>query len=245
MLCICLINLNYMNTVSKNKQVLLVEDDPNLGLLLKEYLGHKNFDVTLKKNGEEGLFAFRKGRFDIVLLDVMMPKMDGFTVAEEIRKDDTEVPLIFLTAKSLKEDKIKGLTIGADDYITKPFSMEVLELKINAILRRTEKKEVLKPKDTYDAGHTVLDYKNQKLIYNEQETRLTTKENELLRLFFERKNDILERDVALRHVWHDDSYFTARSMDVFISKLRKYLKEDASISIINVHGTGYKLVENL
>jgi DNA-binding response OmpR family regulator len=234
-----------MSTLSTKKQVLLVEDDPNLGTLLKEYLTHKNFDVTLKRNGEEGLFAFHKGKFDIVLLDVMMPKMDGFTVAEEIRKENTEVPLIFLTAKSLKEDKIKGLTIGADDYITKPFSMEVLELKMNAILRRTEKKEVEKPKDEYRAGHTTLDYKNQRLIFKDSSIRLTTKENELLRLFFEKKNDVLERELALKHVWHDDSYFTARSMDVFISKLRKYLKADDSISIINVHGTGYKLVENI
>lgn len=234
-----------MNTAINNKQVLLVEDDPNLGMLLQEYLTHKQFNVVLKRNGEEGLFAFRKGSFDIVLLDVMMPKMDGFAVAEEIRKDNTEVPIIFLTAKSMKEDKIKGLTIGADDYITKPFSMEVLELKMNAILRRIEKKEVQTALDEYKAGHTILDYKNQKVIYNDQVTKLTTKENELLRLFFERKNAILEREVALKHVWQDDSYFTARSMDVFISKLRKYLRDDESLSIVNVHGTGYKLLENL
>lgn len=234
-----------MSTMPKNKNVLLVEDDPNLGMLLQEYLTHKDFHVVLKRNGEEGLLAYRKGSFDIILLDVMMPKMDGFTVAEEIRKDDAETPIIFLTAKSLKEDKIKGLTIGADDYITKPFSMEVLELKINAILRRVEKKEVAAAQDEYVAGHTTLDYKNQRLIFNEQITKLTTKENELLRLFFERKNNILEREVALKHVWQDDSYFTARSMDVFISKLRKYLKEDETLSIINVHGTGYKLLENL
>jgi two-component system, OmpR family, response regulator len=234
-----------MTAPAKNKQVLLVEDDPNLGMLLQEYLTHKNFDVTLKRNGEEGLFAYRKGSYDIVLLDVMMPKMDGFTVAENIREDDMETPIIFLTAKSLKEDKIKGLTIGADDYITKPFSMEVLELKINAILRRTEKKDVQPAQDEYLAGHTTLDYKNQRLVIDGQEQKLTTKESELLRLFFERKNNILERDVALKHVWQDDSYFTARSMDVFISKLRKYLRPDATLSIINVHGTGYKLVENI
>lgn len=234
-----------MSTMPKNKNVLLVEDDPNLGMLLQEYLTHKDFHVVLKRNGEEGLLAYRKGSFDIILLDVMMPKMDGFSVAEEIRKDDSETPIIFLTAKSLKEDKIKGLTIGADDYITKPFSMEVLELKINAILRRVEKKEVAVALDEYVAGHTTLDYKNQRLIFKEEVTKLTTKENELLRLFFERKNNILEREVALKHVWQDDSYFTARSMDVFISKLRKYLKEDTTLSIINVHGTGYKLLENM
>ncbi|MCO5230977.1 MAG: response regulator transcription factor [Chitinophagales bacterium] len=234
-----------MTMPGKNKQVLLVEDDPNLGILLQEYLSHKNFDVTLKRNGEEGLLAYRRGSFDILLLDVMMPKMDGFTLAEEIRKDNQDIPIIFLTAKSLKEDKIKGLTIGADDYITKPFSMEVLELKMNAILRRVEKIEVQAALDEYHAGHTLLDYKNQRIIFKDQNIKLTTKENELLRLFFERKNNILEREVALKHVWQDDSYFTARSMDVFISKLRKYLKDDETLSIVNVHGTGYKLLENL
>ncbi|MCO5234029.1 MAG: response regulator transcription factor [Chitinophagales bacterium] len=234
-----------MAIAARNKQVLLVEDDPNLGILLQEYLSHKQFDVTLKRNGEEGLLAYRRGSYDILLLDVMMPKMDGFTLAEEIRKDNQDIPIIFLTAKSLKEDKIKGLTIGADDYITKPFSMEVLELKMNVILRRVEKAEVQVALDEYHAGHTLLDYKNQKIVFNHQSIKLTTKENELLRLFFERKNNILEREVALKHVWQDDSYFTARSMDVFISKLRKYLKDDATLSIVNVHGTGYKLLENL
>lgn len=234
-----------MNTLTPKKRVLLVEDDPNLGMLLQEYLKHKNFDVELKRDGVEGLFAFRKSTFDIVLLDVMMPKKDGFTVAEEIRKDDSIVPIIFLTAKSLKEDKIKGLTIGADDYITKPFSMEILELKMNAILRRTEKHDVQTAQDEYTAGECVLDYKNHKLRVKGVETKLTTKENELLRLFFEKKNQVLERELALKHVWQDDSYFTARSMDVFISKIRKYLKEDEHLQILNIHGQGYKLVENV
>ena len=231
----------------ENKKVLLVEDDPNLGLLLEEYLGHKQYDVSLRTNGKEGLESYKNEDYDILLLDVMMPQMDGFTMAQEVRKLDREVPIIFLTAKSMKEDKIKGYTIGADDYITKPFSMEVLELKMNAILRRVEDKEsesevVL---DTYEVGNSILDYKNRSLKVNgAEETRLTTKENELLRLFFERKNSVLERDIALNKVWNNDSYFTARSMDVFISKLRKYLKSDDRISIINVHGVGYKLVEN-
>jgi two-component system OmpR family response regulator len=226
------------------KKVLLVEDDPNLGTLLQEYLKHKNFDVELKRDGSDGLLAFRRGKFDIVLLDVMMPKKDGFEVAEEIRKDNQEVPIIFLTAKSLKEDKIKGLTIGADDYITKPFSMEILELKMNAILRRTEKKDVKVALDTYKVGNSLLDYKNHKIIINNKETKLTTKEAELLRLFFERKNELLEREFALKHVWQDDSYFTARSMDVFISKIRKYLKDDETLQILNIHGQGYKLLDN-
>lgn len=233
-----------MNIATQQKRVLLVEDDNNLGLLLQEYLGHKNYEVDLRRNGDEGLLAYRKNKYDIILLDVMMPKKDGFTVAEEIRKDDYDTPIIFLTAKSLKEDKIKGLSIGADDYITKPFSPDILELKMNAILRRTMKPEVQPAQDEYFAGKTALDYKNQRLIYNGEITKLTTKENELLRLFFEKKNGILERDIALKHVWHDDSYFTARSMDVFISKIRKYLRNDTTLTIINVHGTGYKLIEN-
>jgi DNA-binding response OmpR family regulator len=233
-----------MNIATQQKRVLLVEDDNNLGLLLQEYLGHKNYEVDLRRNGDEGLLAYRKNKYDIILLDVMMPKKDGFTVAEEIRKDDYDTPIIFLTAKSLKEDKIKGLSIGADDYITKPFSPDILELKMHAILRRTMKPEVQPAQDDYFAGKTTLDYKNQRLIFNGEITKLTTKENELLRLFFEKKNGILERDVALKHVWHDDSYFTARSMDVFISKIRKYLRNDTTLTIINVHGTGYKLIEN-
>lgn len=173
--------------IDTKKKVLLVEDDPNLGMLLQEYLHHKNFEVDLKRNGDEGLLAYRRGQYDMILLDVMMPKKDGFAVAEEIRSEDMQTPIIFLTAKSLKEDKIKGLTIGADDYITKPFSMEVLELKINAILRRTDKLEKPPIQDEYEAGNTRLDYKNQKLIYKGKEQHLTTKENELLRMFFERK----------------------------------------------------------
>lgn len=228
----------------KKRRILLVEDDTNLGALLQEYLGHKNFEVDLMRNGVEGLTAYKQGEYDILLLDVMMPKKDGFTLAEEIRATDTEVPIIFLTAKSMKEDKIKGLTIGADDYITKPFSMEVLELKINAILRRTEKNEVEPPKDSYKVGDTVLDYKHQQLVHQGKTTHLTTKENELLRLFCERPNQVLERETALKQVWNNDSYFTARSMDVFISKLRKYLRPDEKLSIVNVHGVGYKLLVN-
>ncbi len=233
-----------MSNQDELKKVLLVEDDPNLGILLQEYLGHKNYAVELKRNGVEGLAAFKQNTYDILLLDVMMPKKDGFTLAQEIREMDAEVPIIFLTAKSMKEDKIKGLTLGADDYITKPFSMEVLELKINAILRRVEKNEIEPAKDFYEIGDTRLDYKHQKLFYNGESVHLTTKENELLRLFCERPNKILERELALNQVWNNDSYFTARSMDVFISKLRKYLRPDEKLSIVNVHGVGYKLVVN-
>lgn len=233
-----------MSNKEELKKVLLVEDDPNLGILLQEYLGHKNYAVDLKRNGVEGLTAFKQESYDILLFDVMMPKKDGFTLAKEVREMDKDIPIIFLTAKSMKEDKIKGLTIGADDYITKPFSMEVLELKINAILRRIEKNDVEPAKDAYQVGDTKLDYKHQKLIYDGNSVHLTTKENELLRLFCERPNQILERELALNQVWNNDSYFTARSMDVFISKLRKYLRPDEKLSIVNVHGVGYKLVVN-
>ena len=233
-----------MNSKEDLKKVLLVEDDPNLGILLQEYLGHKHYAVDLRRNGIEGLTAFKQNSYDILLLDVMMPKKDGFTLAKEVREMDKDIPIIFLTAKSMKEDKIKGLTIGADDYITKPFSMEVLELKINAILRRVDKNEVEPALDNYTVGDTKLDYKHQKLIFNGNSLHLTTKENELLRLFCERPNKILERDIALNQVWNNDSYFTARSMDVFISKLRKYLRPDEKLSIVNVHGVGYKLVVN-
>lgn len=233
-----------MTEAAEKKKVLLVEDDTNLGTLLQEYLGHKEFEVDLKRNGVEGLSAFKQSDYDILLLDVMMPKKDGFTMAEEVRAINSEVPIIFLTAKSMKEDKIRGLTLGADDYITKPFSMEVLELKMNAILRRLDKGEAEPPKDSYTVGDTTLDYKHQQLAINGESIHLTTKENELLRLFCERPNQVLEREVALNKVWNNDSYFTARSMDVFISKLRKYIRPDEKLSIVNVHGVGYKLVVN-
>ena len=229
---------------AEKARILLVEDDRSLASVIRDYLSISGYQVTLCDDGQAAINTFKKSKFDLCILDVMMPKKDGFTVAEEIRKDDKEVPIIFLTAKSLKEDKIKGLTLGADDYITKPFSMEILELKMNAILRRTEKHEVQAALDEYKAGDCVLDYKNHKLKVKDSEIKLTTKENELLRLFFEKKNQILERELALKHVWQDDSYFTARSMDVFISKIRKYLKEDERLQILNIHGQGYKLVEN-
>lgn len=230
--------------MEKSIKILLAEDDPNLGFVIKDNLSDKGYQVTHCINGLDAERAIYKEKYDLYLFDVMMPKKDGFTVAEEIRKEDKDIPIIFLTAKSLKEDKIKGLTLGADDYITKPFSMEILELKMNAILRRTEKHEVQTALDEYTAGDCVLDYKNHKLTVKGTEIKLTTKENELLRLFFEKKNQILERELALKHVWQDDSYFTARSMDVFISKIRKYLKDDERLQILNIHGQGYKLVEN-
>lgn len=224
--------------------ILYVEDDPTLSFVTKDNLEMQGYSVTHCENGKIAMDVFDQSKFDLCILDVMMPEVDGFDVAAFMRKKNTEIPIIFLTAKSLKDDKLHGLRIGADDYITKPFSMEILELKMNAILRRTEKHEVQTALDEYTAGDCVLDYKNHKLTVKGTEIKLTTKENELLRLFFEKKNQILERELALKHVWQDDSYFTARSMDVFISKIRKYLKDDERLQILNIHGQGYKLVEN-
>ena len=187
-------------------KILLCEDDENLGMLLREYLLTKGFDTTLCPDGEAGFREFSKNKFDIAVLDVMMPKKDGFTLAQEIRQQNVDMPIVFLTAKTLKEDILEGFKIGADDYITKPFSMEEL------------------------------------LTINGEQTKLTTKENELLALLCAHANEILQRDFALKTIWIDDNYFNARSMDVYITKLRKHLKEDPQIEIINIHGKGYKLI---
>ena len=225
----------------KKTKILLVEDDPNLGLLLSEYLNAKGFDCTLKNNGQDGYDAFVKGEFDFLIFDVMMPIKDGFTLAKEIRGIDKNVPILFLTAKSLKEDTLKGFNVGADDYMTKPFSMEELIARINAILRRIPQKEDSES-GVYQLGKFTFDYNRQILKLGEKETKLTTKENELLKLLYKNKNGILERNDALKAVWGDDNYFNGRSMDVYIAKLRKHLKQDDSIEIINVHGKGFKLL---
>lgn len=222
--------------------VLLAEDDHNLGELLKEYLDLKGYETTLCRDGKAALETFSGGKFDICIFDVMMPVMDGFTAAEEIRKDDKSTPIIFLTAKGLKEDKIQGLEIGADDYMTKPFSMEELLLRIKAILRRTgtDNAPALRK---FDIGSLHFDYDAQILKTQDKEHKLTSKESELLRMLCEHKNQTLERSKALKEIWLDDNYFNARSMDVYITKLRKYLKSDESVKILNVHGMGFKLVE--
>jgi two-component system, OmpR family, response regulator len=221
-------------------KLLLVEDDPNLGLLLKEYLLAKNFDVTLATNGEDGYKTFKDGRFQFVILDVMMPKKDGFSLAEDIRGIDKHVPILFLTAKSMKEDTLKGFNVGADDYMTKPFSMEELLARITAILRRANVPE--ENESTYTIGKFTFLPLEQRLQLGAQTTKLTTKESDLLTLLCKNKNGILERNHALKAVWGDDNYFNGRSMDVYIAKLRKYLKEDPSIEIINVHGKGFKFL---
>lgn len=227
----------------KRISLLLVEDDPNLGTLLKEFLELKKFDVFLAGDGKEGLELYQRNLFDICVLDVMMPKMDGFTLAKLIRQRNAEVPIVFLTAKSMKEDKINGFQIGADDYITKPFSMEELELRLNAVLKRTMAgKEADDAGKIYEIGEYKFDFTTQMLDHsNGTNQRLTTKEAQLLRLLCKNLNRVTEREIALKSIWGNDDYFTARSMDVFITKLRKYLKGDAAVEILNVHGTGFKL----
>lgn len=222
-------------------KILLCEDDENLGMLLREFLQAKGFNADLYPDGEKGYKAFLKGKYDLCVLDVMMPKKDGFTLAQEIRQSNVDVPIIFLTAKQLKEDIIEGFKIGADDYIPKPFSMEELVLRVEAILRRVRGK---KNKDTsvYKLGNFTFDTQKQLLQIGEKQTKLTTKENELLALLCSHANEILQRDFALKTIWIDDNYFNARSMDVYITKLRKHLKDDPQIEIINIHGKGYKLI---
>ena len=222
-------------------KILLCEDDENLGMLLREYLQAKGFVAELCADGEAGFKAFLKAKFDICVLDVMMPKKDGFALAQDIRQANAEIPIIFLTAKTLKEDILEGFKIGADDYITKPFSMEELVLRIEAILRRVRGKKT-KESTQYQIGRFVFDTQKQLLTNGDKMVKLTTKENELLSLLCSHANEILQRDFALKTIWIDDNYFNARSMDVYITKLRKHLKDDDQIEIINIHGKGYKLI---
>lgn len=228
---------------SEKVKVLLVEDDSNLGSLLKEYLDAKGYSTVLAANGKLGYDVFAKGKFDICILDVMMPVKDGLTLAKEIRLLDKNIPIVFLTAKSMKEDAIEGFSVGADDYITKPFSMEELLMRIKAILRRTENKASNEiEQNEFRIGNYEFDYKHQTLQIGGIQQKLTTKEADLLRLLCTHFNDVLDRNFALKAIWHDDNYFNGRSMDVYIAKLRKYLKDDASVEIINVHGKGFKLL---
>ena len=222
-------------------KILLCEDDENLGMLLREYLQAKGYATELCADGEAGYKAFMKTKYDICVLDVMMPKKDGFTLATEIRQANAEMPIIFLTAKTQKEDIVEGFKLGADDYITKPFSMEELVFRIEAILRRVRGKKT-KESTLYHIGNFTFDTQKQLLTIGEKQTKLTTKENELLALPCSHANEILQRDFALKTIWIDDNYFNARSMDVYITKLRKHLKDDPQIEIINIHGKGYKLI---
>ncbi|QHV95480.1 response regulator transcription factor [Spirosoma endbachense] len=228
--------------------ILLVEDDPNLGQLVQEYLIMKGYPTDRVTDGNQGLQKFMAGTYDLCIFDVMMPKKDGFTLAKEVRMAQREVPIIFLTAKSMQEDTIQGFKVGADDYVTKPFSMEELLLRIQAILRRYQRLTDATEPTTYKIGSFSFDYPHQLLSRtaeseNElQPQKLTSKESELLKLLAQNLNQPVSRSFALKMVWGDDSYFNARSMDVYVTKLRKYLKDDTSVQLVNVHGEGFKLI---
>ncbi len=227
---------------SENKlHILLCEDEESLGMLVREYLQAKGYEAELYLDGEAGYKAFVKGKFDMCLLDVMMPKMDGFALAREIRLINAEVPIIFLTAKNLKDDILEGFKLGADDYLTKPFSMDELVYRMEAILRRVRGKNQ-RTVTRYQLGNFTFDTQRQSLSIGDKQTKLTTKECELLTMLCTHANEVLEREVALKTIWIDDNYFNARSMDVYITKLRKHLKDDPSIEINNVHGKGYRLI---
>ncbi len=224
-------------------RILLVEDDYNLGLLLQESLGLQGFEVTLCRDGEEALRIFLRKSFDLCLIDVMLPKKDGFALGRDIRRIRPEVPFVFLTAKSLKEDRVEGLKIGGDDYITKPFNLEELVLRLRAVLRRGGfgAQDTPEPR-SFVLGLFAFDYEERTLTLKNRTRKLTTKEAELLRLLALHANTVLERRLALQLVWDGDSVFNARSMDVFISRLRKYLAGDPHLEIVNIHGRGYKLI---
>lgn len=232
-----------METV-ENKKILLVEDDQNFGAILKDYLSLNDFEVTLAKNGMEGFEKFKKDTFDLCILDVMMPYKDGYTLAKEIRDKNKEVPIIFLTAKSMKEDVLKGYKVGADDYLNKPFDSEVLLMKIRAIIqRKATDVKTDHVRFEFQIGGFHLNSKLRFLTFkNEEPIKLSPKENDLLKLLTVHENDLMPRELALTKIWRDDNYFTSRSMDVYIAKLRKYLKLDENVEILNIHGEGFRLV---
>lgn len=227
-----------------NKKILLVEDDPNFGTVLKDYLALNDYDVTHAKDGIEGLIEFKNGEFDICILDVMMPKKDGFSLAKDIKGINSEIPLIFLTAKSMKEDVLRGYQVGADDYLNKPFDSEVLLMKLKAILQRKSVDASAEDNQfEFEIGGFHLNSKLRQLSFKgEEPKKLSPKENKLLKLLALYINDLLPRELALTKIWRDDNYFTSRSMDVYIAKLRKYLKPDENVEIINIHGEGFRLV---
>ena len=227
-----------------NKKILLVEDDPNFGIVLKDYLSISNYDVTHAKDGIEGLIEFKNNEYDLCILDVMMPRKDGFSLAEDIRKSNKEIPIIFLTAKTMKEDILRGYQVGADDYLNKPFDSEVLLYKINAILQRKDTGKVADEElHEFEIGGFFLNSRLRELSFKgNNPIKLSPKENKLLKMLAVYKNDLMPRELALTKIWRDDNYFTSRSMDVYIAKLRKYLKEDPTVEIINIHGEGFRLV---
>jgi len=229
----------------ENNKILLVEDDPNFGTVLKDYLSLNDYNVTLAKDGLEGLIMFKNDDFDLCILDVMMPRKDGFSLAKDIRSTNLDIPIIFLTAKTMKEDVLKGYQAGADDYLNKPFDSEVLLYKIKAILQRKETEQDTKEESfEFKIGKFDFNSKLRHLSFNEEDIqKLSPKESKLLKLLAIHKNDLMPRELALTKIWRDDNYFTSRSMDVYIAKLRKYLKQDENVEIINIHGEGFRLIE--
>jgi DNA-binding response OmpR family regulator len=232
--------------ISKNKQILLVEDDVNFGTVLRDYLQLNGYKVVLSRNGLEGFEKFKKNQFDLCILDVMMPYKDGFTLAKEIRSKDKSTPIVFLTAKSMKEDVLKGYKIGADDYLTKPFDAEILLKKLEVLIQRIQNNvQKSKPKSRIVIGDFIFNPRLRTLTYKKDTaTNLSPKENQLLLMLVETQNDLLSRNKALKEIWNDDNYFTSRSMDVYIAKLRKYLRQDNSVEIANIHGEGFRLITN-
>ena len=227
-----------------NKKILLVEDDPNFGTVLKDYLMLNDYAVTHAKDGLEGLIMFKNDDFDICILDVMMPRKDGFSLAKDIRSTNADIPIIFLTAKTMKEDVLRGYEVGADDYLNKPFDSEVLLYKIKAILQR-KAKDINTDDEVHEfnIGKFHLNSKLRHLSFDGNEARkLSPKENKLLKMLTLHLNDLMPRELALTKIWRDDNYFTSRSMDVYIAKLRKYLKEDSNVEIVNIHGEGFRLI---
>jgi len=224
-------------------KILITEDDPNLGQILSEYLQMKGYETVLCPDGEEGGKRFDQESFDLCILDLMMPKKDGFTLASEIRTKDEETPIIFLTAKSMQEDVLKGFKVGGDDYITKPFSMEELLVRIKAVLKRTGTSNEDEFPREFKLDDLVYYYTENRLVKPNEEIKLTTKENELMKIFFENLNKTVDRSVALKRIWKDDSYFNARSMDVYIAKLRKHLKDQKNLKILTIHGEGFRMVQ--
>jgi len=231
----------------ENNKILLVEDDPNFGTVLKDYLSLNDYNVTLAKDGLEGLIMFKNNDFDLCILDVMMPRKDGFSLAKDIRSTNLDVPIIFLTAKTMKEDVLKGYQAGADDYLNKPFDSEVLLYKIKAILQRKETEQSIEEESfEFKIGRFDFNSKLRHLSFNAEEVqKLSPKESKLLKLLAVHKNDLMPRELALTKIWRDDNYFTSRSMDVYIAKLRKYLKKDINVEIINIHGEGFRLIEKV
>ena len=230
----------------ENNRILLVEDDPNFGTVLKDYLALNDYNVTLAKDGLEGLIMFKNDDFDLCIFDVMMPRKDGFSLAKDVRATNSEVPIIFLTAKTMKEDVLKGYQAGADDYLNKPFDSEVLLYKIKAILQRKETEQNVEDESfEFKIGEFDFNSKLRHLTYKEggEVQKLSPKESKLLKLLAIHKNDLMPRELALTKIWRDDNYFTSRSMDVYIAKLRKYLKLDENVEILNIHGEGFRLIE--